>query len=975
MVDSSKGAAVLSLREHLGRDWEAYPVSFPLPAGVSLAANRPVQVRDLTYNRTLAAQVDVAGKVHFVTDLWADEERRFAVSPADGEWSVPLVVREQADAYLLDTGRLVVAVPRFVGSGEPAMAPPPVMWLKGPQGIQRGRSLWTAGLGVVSAESRLVARGPVFAEVELKYTFGTGGTYHVRIRVYCGAPVALVHEDKTPDMAGAWTFSLYDGFAPDKAQLGFADAQVWPIDYSADNHLCRHIFFNHFSQYQDFKELSCLYRRDGNRETDALGVFPLEGDTWENVVSNWISLDTTANNPDIRYTFNLAAGRRAFALYVLSQGETRVRRRSDFTYGKWVIGNAGTGVYALRARWDLARLDAVKDMTLAWERPAGAVKPLYATPERLAATRARMSAHPEIYGKRFEADALFAGNPVALTHMKQEFFCHLERLRDDAIEFGPNSCNVNPVFCRPLADFPYYYEVLNLHGALTPMEDARARAIMAYLIYFTASDNYYFGKRSLLPDDHPDQVMSLYKGMRSENFGTDRFVAIGQMGALFLEHPAAPQWRAMSRELFDLQMQQLVGRCGNWCEGVNYVIWAVQLLINYALVVRDADEDWFTDPRFKRLFRFMIDTLSPRHPLHEGMRTGPGYGSYGDTESVCGYSHFFVLMATIYRDSDPQFSAELMWAYREMGETPFHFVHAPDRMVEEGILALFTDFDLPAAVPTLVSRGLPDFGAVFRHQLADGRETCLIARASRFWPHGHIDGGSFFMYWRNAPLITEAGRGLNEAAALLDTQGKVHNIIRFDGRDPLQYIWPLRQGLETFVSKEELEYAVLDCRVEKLCIPGRRARGHGDLDAETVNIRHFRHILFLKPDVFVLYDVFSPSAYPAEFRIHCLAQSVAFDGNKATFRGRHGADMQVTALTQDPPVFSTVRVLDTCSVEFSQPPGAPILTVLAPFDQGTKPEVDCKFDKGIQTVCRQGISHRVRFLKTATRELFAFEKL
>lgn len=973
MIDKSEGVAVFSLKEHLGHDWEAYPVSFPLPTGMSLAAGSPVQVRDLTYNCTLAGQVDAAGKVHFVTDLWSDEERRYSISPAARKLPASLVVKKQPDAYILDTGRLIVAVPRFTGKGVTLVAPPPVLWLKGSQGIQRGKSAWTPGVTVVAAKSRLLARGPVFAEVELKYTFENRGVYFVRIRVYSNAPVVLVHEEKSSDMAGAWTFSLYDGFAPDRAQLGIADAQGWPVDYSADGHLCRHIFFNHFSQYQDFKELSCLYRSDGNREADALGIFPLEGDTWENVVSNWISLDTTVHNPDIRYTFNLAAGRRAFALFALSQKETRIRRHSDYTYGKWAIGNAGTGVYALRAKWDLARLDSIKDMTLAWEHSVATAKPLYATPERLADLKTRLAAHPELYGKRFEADVLLAGNPIAIAKMKQEFFWHLERMCDDALELGPNACNVNPVMFRPLGDFPYYYEVLSLRGVLTPAEDAKARAIMVYFTYFTASDNYYFGRRSLLPDDHPDQVMSLYKGMRSENFGTDRFVAVGQMGALFPEHPAAAQWRAMSRELFDLQMQQLVGKCGNWCEGVNYVIWAVQLLINYALAVRDADEDWFEDPRFKRLFRFMIDTLSPHHPLHDGMRTGPGYGSYGDNGSVCGYSHFFVLMATIYRQSDPQFSAELMWAHREMGGKPFQFEHAPDRAVEEGILALFTDFNLPAVVPTLVSQGLPDFGAVFRHQLPDARETFLIARASRFWPHGHTDSGSFFMYWRNAPLITEAGRGLNEATALLDTNGKVHNIIRFDGRDPLQYVWPLRHGLESFVAKDDLEYAVLDCRVEKLCIPGRRARGHGDLDAETVNIRYFRHILFLKPDIFVLYDVFSPSAYRAEFRLHCLAESVVFEGNMAMFQGRHGVDLQVTAVTLEPPVFSTVRVLDTCSVEFSQPPGAPILTVLTPFEQGSKPEVECGFNDGVLTVRRQGETRQVRFLKTATPELYAFE--
>lgn len=973
---SAKSVAPLELRlrEHLGHDWEGHAVSFALPAGTALAAGASVQVRDLTYNKTLAGQVDAAGGVHFITDLWADEERRFAVT-ADGALPrSPLSIREQADAFILDTGRLTVAVPRFAADAVPAMAPPPVLWLTGPEGRQRGRSAWVPGLVVTSAQSQVTARGPVFAEVEVKYTFRTGGHYRVRIRVFSDAPVALIDEEKTTENGGAWTFSLHDGFAPDRAQLGFADAQTWPVDCTVTGHLCRHIFFNHFSQYQDFKELSCLYRSDGNRDADAIGLFPLTGDTWENVTANWISLDTDANGPDVRYTFNLAPGRRAFALYALRQGETRIRRRSDYTYGKYVVGNAGTGVYALRAKWDLARLDALKDMTLAWAPPANQ-PPFFTAPERMAAAQARMAAHPELYGQRFAADALFAGNPVAVTAMKQEFFWRLEIMRDDAVAFGPNACNVNPVFFRPLADFPFYYEVLMFRGALSPTEAAKARAIMVFLAEFTYSDNYYFGRRSLLPDDHPEQVMSLFKGMRSENFGTDRFVAFGQIGALFTEHPAAARWRAKSRELCELQLQQLVGACGNWCEGVVYARWSIQLLTHYALAVQESGEDWFADPRFKNLYRFLLKSLSPCNPVHSGKRTATAFGSYGDTEFVRGFSSLLALMATKYRDADPQFAAELMWGYQEMGDGPFHELHGPDLAVEAATVALFTDFTLPATPPALTSQGLPDFGAVFRLRLNDDRETFLMARASKFWPHGHTDGGSFFMTWRNVPLITEAGRGRNEAAALLDTNGKVHNIIRFDGRDPLQYIWPLRQGLATFVATAELEYAVLDCRVERLCIPGRRPRGHGDLDAELVNIRHFRHILFLKPDIFVLYDVFSASAYEAEFRLHCLAESVAFEGARALCRGRHGADLQITVLAPAAPTFSTVRVLDTCSVEFKQAPGAPILTVLAPFEHGAAPDTECAFSDGVLTVRQHGQTRQVRFRPTGTPELYAFEHL
>lgn len=229
------------------------------------------------------------------------------------------------------------------------------------------------------------------------------------------------------------------------------------------------------------------------------------------------------------------------------------------------------------------------------------------------------------------------------------------------------------------------------------------------------------------------------------------------------------------------------------------------------------------------------------------------------------------------------------------------------------------------------------------------------------------------MYWRDLPLVTEAGRGINEAGALLDTNGKVHNIIRFDGRDPFKYEWPCRQGLVDFAAKDALEYAVLDCRAEKLLIPGRRPRGHGDLDTELVNISYFRHILLLKPDIFVLYDVFSPCKYEAEFRMHVLAENVAFNGSRAVFAGRHGADLEVAVVSPAEPAFSTTRVLDTCSVEFRQAPGAPILTVLIPFEHGGRPETECAFVDGVLAVCRPGMVRRVRFVPSGMPERFTFE--
>jgi len=51
--------AVLSLREHLGSDWHAHAVSFPLPAGTELTAGDSALVRDLTSDLSNLSKITV----------------------------------------------------------------------------------------------------------------------------------------------------------------------------------------------------------------------------------------------------------------------------------------------------------------------------------------------------------------------------------------------------------------------------------------------------------------------------------------------------------------------------------------------------------------------------------------------------------------------------------------------------------------------------------------------------------------------------------------------------------------------------------------------------------------------------------------------------------------------------------------------------------------------------------------------------
>ncbi|MEI6521001.1 MAG: heparinase II/III family protein [bacterium] len=945
------------LTEHLGVDWHGHPVSFSLP--VKLAAGTSVAVCDRDADITIPGQIDEDGKVWFLAELPAYKTINYDIRVADDiSGEITVVEDVAAGEYRLSSGKLAMAVPVVdIQDATGVDAPAPICWISGPEGIRRGQGRWSATGKVVAVKSAVIASGPVYAEALVIYHFADGSDYAITWRLYAGASVVLAREEKTVNDAGSWLFDMYPQFAPDMAHIRQNDKGIWPLNYAEDEHLCRHIYCNHWDLYQDFKEVSFVYRRDGGTDGDAIGVFPVDGQHWENVTTNIISLDTAAS-PSVRYSFSLTPGRREFGLFIVPLQETSRGTISP---------TDGIGAYQIRNRWSFTRLNDVKDMTLLWDEPAQSILNLYAAPEQFAALTLRVKSQRDYYGELAETSALFIDDAEVIEQRKAAFFADLYWMRDNAIILGPNDGNCNPVMNRAILHLPLDLAALQMRNALTAEEEQRARAIMAFLAYFTAREDYDFARRALLPADDPDEIMSIYKGMRAENMSVDCWVGVGLIGLAFPNHPESNNWRQMSLKLFQQTMDALVAECGAWCEGWGYYRWSLHLLLHYAHVMHNSGENLFANPRFKSLLYFAVKALGPRSLAYNGKRITPGFGSYGESTnfSGCGFSYIMALAASGCIDTDSDFAGEMMWAYHEMGEGPLQDNVGLQKHDRE-IISLFTDYTIQPKAPELTSGGCPGFGAIMRHRHENGRETYLIARASSAWPHGHADGGSFFLYYQDSPLITEAARGTNQENFYLSMSSYAHNVICFDNKPTFQYVWPCRQKLVDFQQTDAMEYAILDCRVEQLVLGGERRRGHGDAITQPVDIRHYRHIIYIKPDLFVIYDDISNAPFPSDYRLHFYAKNIEFTGSKAYITGNHDINVEMTIVQPATPNFHTTKIGDTHSVEFKNEPNAPYLVVLNPHQTGNCQPAECKLEEGLLIVRRgEGVAK----LKTENAKL------
>jgi len=209
----------ITLEEPLGISWEPQmvrvPVVFAHPCDTRTLrlrdwAGRPIpfQMIQPEYRRKRLARCNIA----FITGLAPLERAVFQLHYSDNEDEaakppdVPpptgngkLITRKSLQWSILSAGSLAV---RFLGSsGSPSepipsiAAPPPIAALRGADGIWRGRGELRSPFLVRRWKAEILAEGPIFAAIRIRYEFTGGHHYEVVLSAAVGSDCISIAED------------------------------------------------------------------------------------------------------------------------------------------------------------------------------------------------------------------------------------------------------------------------------------------------------------------------------------------------------------------------------------------------------------------------------------------------------------------------------------------------------------------------------------------------------------------------------------------------------------------------------------------------------------------------------------------------------------------------------------------------------------------------------------------------------------
>lgn len=924
MLEAQHIISTFTLTDYLDHDWSdelvGYPIAYDGAVGVIDEASAAIPCQQ------------AEGKVWFRVDrLPALGQRSFRAVAAEAGTAAVSATRE-GEAFVLSNGLLALKIPAGGVVLDGQALPGPVLAVRLGEGAWLGSSELTVRDAVAVDEIAVaeIEAGALWSRWQITYR-GAGTTlYVVSLRIFAGKTFVEVTEDAYFNHTAAWDFDLLPGLNPD---LGFTHAHQNIMELPARTHPLggeRHnlgaiTLPNYGGIYVADDYVFFTLCRAGGERVSACGI---HGGAWLYPADNQIEINTS--DTMAAFNFPCKAGHREWCLAVEAHAEDDWQARWYDTLAQRVVHQYDTS------------LQQVKEMVLEWSDDGAARPSLMVTPAQLPALRAKCARIPALrdYVEMLNPDGegewfryhsgswsmqdldspndpptayLVTGDRRAAEKTKEMILAGVRHRLHTFLSptgnlngSGTSYINVG----RGLRPWIQFYDLIAEEGVFSADEERWFRAACAFLAYKMADRDYFPVEALLYHSDHPrsEHRTHWYPNRESDynyhnidnlphNFHQELYVTQIAVALAFPGHPTSRAWLYGGMELLDKELTEFVFPCGAWIESATYTFGAMgHLLIPTMHLLRQAGvRDFFADPRFKKIFRFLAKLIT-------GDDARCGHGAFpvlGDASFPGGYASVFNWMATLCAAEDPDFAGEMQYAWERYGRQI-----SPRRCQGLNYLdVLFIgDKVQPQAPQAFQSENLPGMGAILRRRQSEPDESYFIMKCGRIYSHFHGDEGAFFLYAKGAPLMDDYGVQYFTGSG----EQRRHNVVEFDGRECYN-----RGTITTFRSAPYGDFFIAEMPIHVLYIPP--GLGQWGFKGEEGPFGWWRrYVMYVKElDYFVIYDEIE-SPYQTKYHLHCLADTYQQNGNLVHFAGRFGVDLDVLLLADGQ---APVEMVEFCPAE------------------------------------------------------------
>lgn len=852
-----------TLRDYIGRTWRNEYVQFPLTEAQvqQVHAGHALTGPD---GKAVPYQLEPGAKptIAFLADLNAFETRAYQFTDAPANTTTDLSIEETADAITVTNHLTGVMVPKTLKGGAG-----PLAGVKMLSGKWVGASALTGAPPVTDYKAVITARGPVYAEVACTLTFKKAGTWTIRYRVEANEPVVLVDESLavTSSTPSNFVLTLTRNFSaahlffrrcrqPDGTlPFGLLEMAALPVAKDGDPTFILEPWV-HWNYRLRQGSWFGLYT---DQDADMLSVGALHPERWVSADPERRKLEApaqlilTQDDADLHLTFPLKQGERHWLLTVTDKAASLATRPE---LKKQVFAPLPQQAVIKHGNFPL---NLVKDYVYSWPGEQGDYPRLIVTKADMAKFRASI-ADPTVYTKKFPdimkrqitvltleepltayfatADAQFGRwlCKQALSWTQQAIDQYFRQ--DTLFTFG-----TSPHAQQPTSIAQALTDVALGTGQLTPDERERLLAQQAFLGYTVSRPDQW----------DPARGFAANPGMTTINYNY-RLTAT----CLMPEHPAARGWAKDALAEMNHEINTWSDEKGGWLESPHYAMVAYDQLISGFIKARNAGfGDYLYSDKMRKVIEWFAITATPPDSRIGGFRHKPPVGNTDLLEPT----GEFGIVAYLWKDRDPAFSAEMQWMYHQNNDYPQPGIGGGYPSMA-GYRNFFRDATLPAKAPNYGSVLFPETNAILRSGFPTDRETQLYLVCGHNHDHYDADSGTF-TFWGK-------GRSLCDDFGYCPPGTSNHSAVDLPGDRSKAVLLP-----KAFATTPAVDFV------------------QGAKDGWTRQILLLKDADLLKANYIVLND--DVTATPSTWRVWCNAKAVTPGAGKATVEGKEDVDMDV----------------------------------------------------------------------------------
>lgn len=283
-------------------------------------------------------------------------------------------------------------------------------------------------------------------------------------------------------------------------------------------------------------------------------------------------------------------------------------------------------------------------------------------------------------------------------------------------------------------------------------------------------------------------VMSMERVQQgSNNWQTDMCIGVAALMMVLPDYPDRKVWLYNAEGLLKAQLAINLNQDGSWPESIRYHQAALEHFATFSAMWKlETGEDWLVTTRLKDMFAYILHTITPPYEYFDYKIGTPPFGDHklsgGDELQVYG------LYIKAIEELDKQLADEMYQVWSRAGYPAKGL--SDEALAIENLLYAESgkkQTDNPLMLKSAIH--YQDSGIyIFRHTTQSQKENYLaVMAAKKRIGHGHLDQGSFILYYQNVPIVMDSGiEGYFDTSTQWHLCSYSHACLQFAASDELR---------------------------------------------------------------------------------------------------------------------------------------------------------------------------------------------